>query len=183
VDRGKNPTVEELVRIEDGTMSDVATPAEAVWAFAEHEHRELARGIDRIHDIACEIGERPKPELSADVLAVLRWMDRDFAPHVAWEESWLYPEIDAKTGTAWATRSARFDHGQIRGMASRVTRDQRLLSGAATPALHAQLRCHLFSLEALIRAHLEREERFLIPLLAAEDAMAPELVTINHAGI
>jgi hypothetical protein len=28
------------------------------------------------------------------------------------------------------------------------------------------MRCHLFGLEAILRAHIEREERFLMPLLA-----------------
>ena len=27
------------------------------------------------------------------------------------------------------------------------------------------IRCHLFGLEALLRAHVEREERFVLPLL------------------
>ena len=36
----------------------------------------------------------------------------------------------------------------------------------------AEMRCHLFALEALLHAHIDREERFLMPLLAdtrAED--------------
>lgn len=26
---------------------------QAIWAFAEHEHRDVVRGINRIHDVAC----------------------------------------------------------------------------------------------------------------------------------
>lgn len=136
-----------------------------VWAFAEHEHRELVRGINQIHDLACGFGGRPTLELSAHLLGMLDWFDSTLMPHIAWEESWLYPEIDARLNTPWATRAARFDHQQLRTTAGRLRVDQHLLQGGSSDELHAEIRCHLFSLEALLRAHIEREERFLIPLL------------------
>jgi len=145
---------------------------QAVWAFAEHEHRDLERGINRVHDVACEVGQRPTPELSVDVIAVLSWIHDTLEPHIAWEDGWLYPEIEARIGTPWATRAARFDHQQIREMAEHLGRDQSLLASHAPGDHQAETRCHLFSLEALLRAHLEREERFLIPLL--EDASGAE---------
>lgn len=146
-------------------MATKAGRAQAVWAFTEHEHRDLARGINRIHDVACEIGRRPTPELSVDVLSVLRWLDATLAPHIAWEEAWLYPEIDRRLGTPWATRAARFDHRQVREMGARLRADQHLLGSREAGDQQAEARCHLFSLEALLRAHIEREERFLIPIL------------------
>lgn len=136
-----------------------------VWAFAEHEHRDLVRGINRIHEVACEIGGRSLPELAVEVRQVLGWLDRILEPHIAWEESWLYPEIDARLGTPWATRAARFDHQQVRGMAAHLRTDQSMLTNGVSGDPLAATRCHLFSLEALLRAHIEREERFLIPLL------------------
>jgi hemerythrin-like domain-containing protein len=145
--------------------------AEAVRAFAEHEHLDLARGINRIHDVACEIGHGPSLELAAHVAGVLRWLDGVLEPHVAWEETWLYPEIDARTGTPWATKAARFDHQQIRDMVGRLRADDFRLEMDAYGDRYAAVRCHLFGLEALLRAHIEREERYLIPLL--EDALAP----------
>jgi hemerythrin-like domain-containing protein len=138
---------------------------QAVWAFAEHEHRDLVRGINRIHEVACEIGRRPAVELSVHVLDVLQWLDAVLEPHIAWEEAWLYPEIDARTGTPWATKAARFDHHQIREMATRLGTDHALLNGHSPGDPQAETRCHLFGLEALVRAHIEREERYLLPLL------------------
>jgi hemerythrin-like domain-containing protein len=146
-------------------MTTKAGGAQAVWAFEEHEHRDLVRGINRIHDVACEIGRRPTLELSVHVLDVLRWIDASLMPHIAWEEAWLYPEIEARIGSPWATRAARFDHQQIREMAARLRADQPLLGRPEAGDPQAEARCHLFSLEALVRAHIEREERFLIPLL------------------
>ena len=151
-------------------MTTTAAGTEAIWAFEEHEHRDLVRGINRIHDVACEIGRRPTPELSVDVLDVLRWLDGTLEPHIGWEEAWLYPEIEARTGTPWATRAARFDHQQVREMAARLRADQALLSSGGGGDQQAEARCHLFGLEALLRAHIEREERFLIPLLEGERA-------------
>jgi iron-sulfur cluster repair protein YtfE (RIC family) len=151
---------------------------EAVWAFAEHEHRDLARGIDRIHDVACAIGRRPTPQLSVDVLDVLRWLDVTLEQHIAWEEGWLYPEIDARVGTPWATRAARFDHRQIRDMAARLRGDHDLQSGREAGQRQDETRCHLFGLEALLRAHLEREERYLMPLLDEDRSTLPAEATI-----
>jgi hypothetical protein len=90
----------------------------------------------------------------------------------------LYPEIDAQTGTPWATRSARFDHYQIREMAARVQADQEVLLASAARERLSELRCHLFGLEALLRAHLEREERYLIPALADEVWVAGSVGTV-----
>ena len=147
--------------------------APAVWVFTEHEHRELVRGMNRIHDVACEIGGWVTPEQSVRVLGILDWLDREVEPHIAWEESWLYPEIDARTGTPWATRAARFDHGQIRDMAVRLRADQHILKQDRARERVPELRCHLFGLEALLRAHVDREERFLMPLLADDASVAP----------
>lgn len=137
-------------------MATNAGQAQAVWAFTEHEHRDLVRGINRIHDVACEIGHRATPEWSSEVLELLTWIDRSLQPHIAWEEAWLYPEIDERTGTPWATRAARFDHRQVRAMAARLRQDHESLRRHDAPDLEAEVRCHLFSLEALLRAHIER---------------------------
>ena len=147
-------------------MADVTGAPGAVWAFSEHEHRELVRGINHLHDIACGIGGWLTPEESVSVLGVLDWLDRALEPHIAWEESWLYPEIDARTGTTWATRAARFDHGQIREVATKLRSDKHVLQQDRAGERLAEMRCHLFALEALVRAHIDREERFLMPLLA-----------------
>ena len=149
-------------------MTIKTSGTEALWAFEEHEHHDLVHGISRIHEVACEIGRRSTPELSVRVLEILHWLDETLEPHVAWEEGWLYPEIDARTGTPWATRGARFDHQQIREVALSLHADQQLLSRRAEGEPQVEMRCHLFGLEALLRAHIEREERFLIPILDGE---------------
>ena len=144
-----------------------------VWAFTEHEHRDLTRGLNRIHEVGCEIGSSPRPELSAHLIEVLGWLERTLEPHVAWEETWLYPEIESRTGTAWSTRAARYDHRQIRDAVMLLREDRLRLILKGGVEAQAQIRCRLFGLEALLRAHIEREERLLIPILAEERAPAP----------
>jgi hemerythrin-like domain-containing protein len=146
-------------------MGEMTEAPRAVWAFAEHEHRDMRRGIERIHDVACEIQGWVAPELSTHLLGTLDWLDGVLEPHIAWEEGVLYPEIDARTGTPWATRLVRFDHQQIREMIRRIREDRTRLRGEDPSASLPELRCHLFSLEALLRSHIEREERFLIPII------------------
>jgi hemerythrin-like domain-containing protein len=138
---------------------------QAVWAFEEHEHRDLLRGINRIHDAACGVGRQATPILFAQVLDIIHWLDQSFAPHTAWEEGWLFPEIDSRIDTPWATRMARLDHQQIREMAQRLRDDHNAPNRSQTVDKQAELRYHLFGLEVLLRAHIEREERFLIPML------------------
>lgn len=158
-------------------MTDMHTAATQVWAFAEHEHTDLVRGINTIHDLACGIGTMPKPELSVHLIGVTHWLDGTLEPHVAWEEAWLYPEIERRTGSPWPTRAARFDHHQIRAIANRLHADHLILAGPEGAEHQVETRCHLFSLVALLRAHIEREERFLIPILA--DGVGPGPVGVG----
>jgi iron-sulfur cluster repair protein YtfE (RIC family) len=154
---------------------------QAIWAFIEHEHRELVRGINRVHEVACEVGRRASPELSVHVLDVLRWFDTTLEPHMAWEEAMLYPEIDDRAGTPWATRATRFDHEQIREMAARLRAGQHALAHPAGTEPAVDLRCRLFGLEALVRAHVEREERFLIPILSEDRPGTP--IDVGPPGV
>jgi hypothetical protein len=150
-----------------------------VRAFAEHEHLDLVRGINRIHDVAWGIGQVATPALSANVIEVLHWEEHTLEPHINWEEGWLFPDLDARAGTPWATRTARFDHQQIREIVALVRADQQALHAHDHIERHGRLRCDLFGLEALLRAHIEREERFLLPsldaLIAARSNEAPRV--------
>ena len=135
-------------------------------AFVEHEHRELVPGLNQIHDVACSVGSMPTPELIRKLGDVLAWVEGVLRPHAAWEETWLYPELDERAGTPWATRLLHFEHQQIREMIGRVADDHaHVLESGHISGDDPSIRCHLFGLEALLRAHVEREERFLLPLL------------------
>ena len=137
----------------------------AEHAFAEHEHRDLAPGIDRIHDVARVVGSITAQDLSIALLDVVDWVHAILEPHAAWEDAWLYPAIDRRAGTPWATKLMTFEHKQIQEIATEIESDREAMNREPSHERTVELRGHLFAFEALLRAHIEREDRFLIPLL------------------
>ena len=154
--------------------------ASAVSAFAEHEHLELRRGVERIHEIACGAEEHLAEGLAHRLLWVMGWLDASLEPHLAWEEAWLYAEVEARTGTKWTTQAARFDHRRIREAAGVARDDWAALVGRRPGRPVAEVRCHLFSLVALLRAHLDREDQLILPLLTERRELMP--VTRDDPG-
>jgi iron-sulfur cluster repair protein YtfE (RIC family) len=135
--------------------------------FASHEHDEVRRGLDRIHEAGSLAGTTD--EICVAALDVLHWLDAVLDPHARWEDAFLYPEIDERAGTPWATKLMSFEHQQVRDAAVALATARTTLRQAATPAALIELRARLFALEAILRAHIAREERFLIPLLESGD--------------
>lgn len=164
-------------------MAEFPHGTTAEHAFAEHEHRELTPGIDRIHDVAHVVGTIPDPDLSIALLDVLDWIDTVLEPHAAREDAWLYPEIDGRAGTPWATKLIRFEHHQILEAARKLEADREFLHHEPSHERAVELRGHLFALEALLRAHIEREDRFLIPLLetTADEAAGADAASSGAA--
>lgn len=147
---------------------------QAILIFAEHEHDELAAGVDRIHELCEALSVLPVDQRAASIRRVVHWFEAELQPHMAWEESWLFPMIDDRARTPWATRLVRFDHQQISARVERLhgfCAEDRHVRAASIATLVAELS----GLEALVRANLEREERFLLPLMEPEaDRWAPE---------
>ncbi len=139
--------------------------AVAEQAFELHEHRELLPWLDRIHDVGCDVGHVPVKDLAVSLHRVIVWLESDLEGHAAWEEAWLYPEIDARAGTTWATRTMRFEHHQICAAVRRLAVEQAELGHELTRTQAGVLASHVFGIEALIRNHLEAEERVLLPVL------------------
>jgi hypothetical protein len=139
--------------------------------FLVQEHREIVNELARLPELAAQVGRFPSADLAWMIGGVIRWLESSLEPHAAWEEVWLYPRLAAVAGSAWPGRLLCFDHEQIheRIEALKVVRD-RLAEGPAV-AHSRDLPGLLYGLEALVRAHLEREDRFLLPLL---DQPAPQ---------
>jgi hypothetical protein len=148
--------------------------SQAIRTFEDHEQEELAAGIGRIQELAESLATMSVGQMTARLRQVLHWIDTDLKPHMAREESRLFPLIDARARTPWATRFVRFDHQQI---SAQVERLRARCPGDSHPALHdtVLLIADLSGLEALLRANFEREERFILPLLEPEaDRWEPE---------
>ena len=150
--------------------SHVAGGHGVVRSFAEHEHRELEAGIGRIHDLACRLAELPAHEMAARVDGVLRWVSESLRPHMAWEEAWLRSQAEVGAETRWVMRLAGFDHRQITSLTDRLTvRRAALVHGPAVETV-CEVKGDLFGLEALLRADLEREACFLLPMMDPDDS-------------
>lgn len=147
---------------------------QVIRTFVEHEHEELATAIDGIHELGESLTTMPVDQRSGGIRKVLHWIDSDLKPHMAWEESWLFPQVDCRAGTPWATRLVRFEHRQIATVADRL--DGHCAPGTRLPSSETStIVADLAALEALLRAHIEREERFLLPVLESEaDCWVPE---------
>jgi iron-sulfur cluster repair protein YtfE (RIC family) len=147
---------------------------EAVRDFVEHEHQELEAGIDGIHVLGERLVTLPVDQRAASIQKVLHWVEADLKPHMAWEETWLFPQLDARARTPWATRLVRFDHQQIAAQAERL-HAHAAFGSHYPPQDTVAIAADLAGLEALLRANVEREERFLLPLLEPEvERWAPE---------
>jgi len=133
--------------------------------FEIHEHRELLPWIDRLHDVGLSVGHVSVGEVAFALHRVVTWFERDLEDHTAWEESWLYPEIDERVGTPWATRTMRYCHVQIRAAVRHLSAEGAAMGHELTAAQAGELRYRIFGLEAMLRAHLDMEERILLPAL------------------
>lgn len=149
------------------TATDTAG-TDVLRSFVRHEHTDLNAGIERVHATACEIASIPADRLSPRIVGIVTWIERTLKPHMTWEETWLLPEVDRRANTPWLARLVRFDHRQILRRGEALGADAIRLAHGPEAEATAQARCDLFALEALLRAHLEREEQFLLPLLAED---------------
>jgi iron-sulfur cluster repair protein YtfE (RIC family) len=139
-----------------------------IRSFVDHEHEELLTGINHLHEVAWDLPSLAPQQASTRLWSVMRWVEETLRPHMAWEETWLFPTIDDRAQTRWATHLVRFDHRQIAKQAERLRANRTQLEQGPSGDAVTQVRCDLFGLEALLRANLEREETFLLPLLARE---------------
>jgi hemerythrin-like domain-containing protein len=153
---------------EEEAMSEIRQGMVSERDFAAHEHRDLMPGIHRIHETGCLVGHVTVGDLAVAVHRVVSWADHELAEHAAWEEKWLYPELDRRAESCWATRMLRFEHQQIRDLVRRIDAEEVLLAHELSRDDANKLRSDLFGLESLLRAHMEREEKVIAPVLEGE---------------
>ncbi len=139
--------------------------AEREGRFAAQEHRQLSVGLVGIGDTIERSSGLTSQELWADAHRAIGWLERELKPHIIWEDSWLYPQLDELAGTPWATKLMHFEHRQIEALVAALESDSERWLRRSTRRTDADLVAHLCAIRALVAAHIEREERFLLPLL------------------
>ncbi len=103
-----------------------------------------------------------------DAEGLVAFLKGDLLPHAVGEERSLYPAVEPLVksyGQATATMS--IDHEFIAGYIHSIEETVKALQEAGEgvrPALERKLRDQALQLEALLRVHLEKEERVYLPL-------------------
>jgi hemerythrin-like domain-containing protein len=137
--------------------------------FIEQEHRRLRAGLANLQDSILVAHRLTQSDAMGTVVRALHWLRRDVLPHAAWEEAWLYSHVDAQAGTPWATRALRFEHEQIREVATALENEFQVAHEHWTSEEACRLVVALTRLETLVAAHLAQEERMIVPLLDSSD--------------
>ncbi|HYK95089.1 MAG TPA: hemerythrin domain-containing protein [Candidatus Dormibacteraeota bacterium] len=134
----------------------------------ERDHHALRMGLSNLEGTIEEAYRLSRGELADRTARATAWAHREFAPHAAWEEAWLYGRLDQATGSPWATRALRYQHEQIRELATALE----IASVAArehwTGDIVHQVVAAMTRLHAVLAAHLAQEELFVVPLLGSE---------------
>ncbi len=104
----------------------------------------------------------------ADPQAIVAFLQEELLPHAKGEEAHLYAAVEPLVKAhERATATMSIDHEFIEKYIQRVAEAVRTLQEADAkdrPRAEEQLRHLLLQLEAVLRVHLEKEERVYLPL-------------------
>lgn len=131
----------------------------------EHEHLALRAGLSTIAGTLEDAHRLSRFDLAERVARTTSWLHREFLPHAAWEETWLFDQLDRATDSPWTTRALRFQHDQIRELATALEQASVTAHAHWTNEIAFRLVTALARLEATISTHLSQEERFVLALL------------------
>jgi iron-sulfur cluster repair protein YtfE (RIC family) len=125
-----------------------------------NRHEELRPRIEEFGAIARIVPELDPAARLAAVHRVLEFLRGDLWRHAEAEERWLYPEVAARLRHPLATATMKLDHTIIREQVAELERDD----GRNAAGLQATL----YGTQALLLAHLRKEEELYLPQLENE---------------
>lgn len=133
----------------------------------EREHESLRAGLSTLAGAVEDAFRLTRVELADRVARSTAWLHREFLPHAAWEEAWLYARLDHETGSPWTTRVLRVQHEQIRELAAALETASTVAHQRWTREIEFGLVAAMARLDALLSAHIIQEELIALPLLDA----------------
>ena len=146
------------------------------------EHLEIREHLARIREVADLIGEHPSPAIHQGVTATQAFLRTQLLPHAKVEEEVIYPCVAELLGGERATESMREDHRAIERRADEldgIRKRHHEVPDSPPPLI--DLRRVLYSLDAIISLHLEKEESVYLPLLDEKLSEAEGLGLIEKA--
>lgn len=130
------------------------------------EHRELLPHIERLREVASEVGTADIVPLRADVAEVYEFLSSHLIPHAMAEDEALYPVVARVLGSPRATDTMRRDHVSVGRLVAELGTLRTQLAGTALAAQTAtELRRILYGLYELVSTHFAKEEEIYLPLL------------------
>lgn len=142
--------------------------------LVEHEHRRIQDGLASLEQVIGRVHLLARPEAIDGTVRTLAWLRRDVLPHAAWEEAWLYPQLDSIAGTPWATRALRLEHEQIREVATLLEAEFAATEARWTREQAFRLVIAMTRLATLLSAHLAQEQWLIGPLLERDHSQHRE---------
>lgn len=154
---------------------DGADPAALVRA----EHAEIRPHLDHLRTLAEGAETADDAALRQRLDHVIAFLRTGVLAHAEVEEATVYPAAERLLrALGGATRTMTLEHEQIR---ARVEELERIAAEARYPdAARSRLARSLAALEALLRAHFDKEEEVYLPLLAH---LAPAEATALAAAL
>jgi iron-sulfur cluster repair protein YtfE (RIC family) len=145
---------------------------EMLTELLRNRHDELRLRIGRVGETARLVPQLDPAARLAAIDPILEFLRGELWRHAEAEERWLYPEIAQRLRHPLATATMKLDHTILR---------ERIDELAVDDGRHAEaLQATLYGLEALLLAHLRKEEELYLPQLEhANDA--PTVAAIGEA--
>lgn len=133
------------------------------------EHQALLPEVERMRQVADQVGEMGPGELSDQVAGAHRFLTAHLIPHADAEDAALYPVVARLMGAPRATATMSRDHAEVARLTGELGG---LLDRGITGADAKALRRLLYGLYALISVHFAKEEEIYVPLL--EEALTAD---------
>jgi uncharacterized protein (DUF2249 family) len=125
-----------------------------------NHHQEIIANLGRHVAAIAEGKGTPDPR------GLVEFLKGDLTPHAEGEEAAMYPAVDPLVKQyGKATDTMAIDHEYIKGYIEKIaTTVAKIEAEGTTPALEADLKKYAYKIEALLEAHLDKEERVYVPL-------------------
>jgi len=137
------------------------------------EHKELFPHVDRIRQVADEIGDTPVIEIRRDLDEVYDFLANHLRPHARAEELALYPVVQKAMGSPAATQTMTRDHVEIGLYVDELASFRAAWrEDGLTVDVEKNLRRVLYGVYGLVKVHFAKEEEVYLPIL--DQYLTPE---------
>lgn len=130
------------------------------------EHKELMPHIEELRVAADSVGEVSPEELQKAVEKAYEVLTHHLIPHATAEDKALYPMVERVMQAPQATATMKRDHVEVGKLTKELAiLKEQILTAPTSDWVMKELRRVLYSLYAVLKMHLAKEEEIYLPLL------------------